>query len=68
MFMLSLMDTELYKSKGIQARIDSELRGAVRLQLMRNIGINDEVVLKTMNQLVDELQNMLPNELLDNRQ
>ena len=37
-------------------------------QLIRNIGINDEVVLKTMNQLVDELQNMLPNELLDNRQ
>ena len=37
--MLSLMDTELYKSKGIQARIDSELRGAVRLQLMRNIGV-----------------------------
>ena len=37
--MLGLMETELYKSKGIQARIDSELRSAVQLQLTRNIGV-----------------------------
>ena len=37
--MLGLMETELYKSKGIQARIDTELRSAVQLQLTRNIGV-----------------------------
>lgn len=33
-------------------------------QLIRNIGINDEVVLKTMNELVDELEVLLKNQHL----
>lgn len=37
--MLNLMETELYRSKGIQSRIDGELRGAVKMQLLRNIGV-----------------------------